>query len=283
MRSLRVFISVLTVLAFSALPVSPGEAAPGGAPEVLRVVSFNMHAGIGADGELDLERVAEVVLRSRADVVGLQEVDVHFSARSDYVDQATRLAELTGMQAFFAPIYDLDPEPGHSQRRRFGVAVLSRYPIVATTNHELTRNSTVGPPGSPTPMPGFAEAVVSVRGRHVHVYSTHLDYRADPAVRRTQVAETVRVLDSDPPHARQVLLGDLNAEPTAPELGPLFERVRDAWGTRKGGFTYPAPRPVKRVDYVTFAGPVQVEDARVPRSPASDHLPVLARLLLDPG
>ncbi|NIJ12661.1 endonuclease/exonuclease/phosphatase family metal-dependent hydrolase [Saccharomonospora amisosensis] len=283
MRSLRVFTSVLTVLAFTVLTALSGTAAPGGPPDVLRAVSFNMHAGIGADGELDLERVAEVIRHSRADVVGLQEVDVHFSARSDYVDQATRLAELTGMRVFFAPIYDLDPEPGHSQRRRFGVAILSRHPIVATTNHELTRKSTVGPPRSPTPMPGFAEAVVSVRGRHVHVYSTHLDYRADPAVRRTQVAETVRVLDGDPPQARQVLLGDLNAEPAAPELGPLFQRVRDAWGTRRGGLTYPAPRPVKRIDYITFAGPMRVEGARVPRSSASDHLPVLALLRLDLG
>ena len=44
------------------------------------------------------------------------------------------------------------------------------------------------------PPPGFLEAEIDVRGRRVHVYCTHLDYRADPSVRALQVGDTTKIL-----------------------------------------------------------------------------------------
>ncbi|OZM71064.1 metal-dependent hydrolase [Amycolatopsis antarctica] len=248
-------------------------------PRALRVLGFNMHAGIGTDGRADLARTAAVIRDSGADVVGLQEVDVHWDARSGYADQARELAAMLGMRVFFAPIYDLDPEPGHTQRRRYGVAVLSRQPVTHTRNHHLTRQSTVDPGSVPGPAPGFAEVVVRVGGRSVHVYVTHLDSRPEPGVRAAQVAETVATLDGDGPRARQVLVGDLNAEPAAPELAPLLGRTADTWasaGTSGSGATFPADAPARRIDYVTIAGPVRALSATVPDVRASDHRPVLA-------
>ncbi|RBM11684.1 metal-dependent hydrolase [Prauserella sp. PE36] len=275
MRGRRMIVIALAVV----LLATPGA----GAREetTLRVLSFNVHAGTGVDGTFDLVRTAEAIRATGADVVGLQEVDVHWSERSRYTDQAAELARLTGMRVFFAPIYDLDPEPGHGQRRRYGVAVLSRHPIVAAVNHQLTRLPTVNPDPVPELAPGFAEVVVSVRGEPVHVYVTHLDHRPDPAVRATQVREMVAVLDRAPPGARQVLTGDLNAEPDAPELAPLFARVTDAWRAAPGageGRTYPASAPASRIDYVTFSGPLRATHASVPATTASDHRPVLAEL-----
>ncbi|GAA0517866.1 metal-dependent hydrolase [Saccharopolyspora subtropica] len=245
-------------------------------------LTFNIHAGIGVDGQLDLARTAAAITASGADVVGLQEVDVHWSARSRYADQVAELARRTGMHTFFAPIYDLDPEPGRIERRRYGVAVLSRFPMIRTENHLLTRLSTVEENPVPRPMPGFAEAVVAVPGGPVHVYVTHLDYRPDPAVRRIQVAETIDVLDQDRAGARQLLLGDFNAEPDAPELA----RVRDGWSAAngpQGGHTYPAPEPVKRIDYVTCSDALRPTRAAVLDSPASDHLPVLVVVTTQPA
>jgi endonuclease/exonuclease/phosphatase family metal-dependent hydrolase len=127
-------------------------------------------------------------------------------------------------------------------------------------------------------MPGFAEAVVAVRGVPVHVYVTHLDYRPDPAVRATEVAETLAILDDDPRGARQVLLGDFNAEPTAPELAPLWTYLTDAWTSAEPGHTYPADAPAKRIDYVTTSAGVRARDAAVVDTLASDHRPVVANL-----
>lgn len=275
-------VAVVVAVLLTTVLTSPGAASagPGHGPRVLRVMSYNIHTGIGADGAADLGRVASVISEADVDVVALQEVDVHWADRSGYADQATELARLTGMSVYFAPIYDLDPEPGYKERRRYGVAVLSRHPILSATNHEITRSSTVDPDAKPEPMPGFAEVVVSVRGMPVHVYNTHLDYRPDPTIRSRQVAETLDILRQDPPRAHQLLLGDFNAEPAAPELAPLFERLRDAWGGREGGLTYPAEDPTKRIDYITVGGDVRVLNASVPAVEASDHRPVVATLLL---
>ena len=271
--------TVTAVLALLAATLLATPAAADSA-RVLRVMTYNMHTGIGTDGRADLGRIAEVIRDADVDVVGLQEVDVHWSDRSAYADQVAELARMTGMSAYFAPIYDLDPEPGRQERRRYGVAVLSDHPILSVTNHEITRWSTVDPDGDPEPAPGFAEVVVSVGGKPVHVYNTHLDYRPDPSVRQQQVTDTLEILRQDGPGARQVLLGDFNAEPAAPELAPLFAHGRDAWGTRDGGFTFPADDPVKRIDYVTVAGPMRVLNTSVPAVTASDHRPVVATVQL---
>src|SRR6185503_2962967 len=117
-----------------------------------------------------------------------------------------------------------------------------------------------------------------VQGTRVRVFVTHLDYRKDPSVRRTQIAEMLaRIGAVDNPTA---LLGDLNASPDAAELQPLFARLRDTWLTTGGpGFTYPADTPTARIDYVLVSPNGKVDTAFVPVVPtASDHRPVVVDL-----
>ena len=40
----------------------------------IRVMTWNIHAGVGPDGRLDLDRVAAVIRRCDPDIVALQEV-----------------------------------------------------------------------------------------------------------------------------------------------------------------------------------------------------------------
>jgi len=257
------------VLALGAAPAAAAD------PGAVTVACFNIHAGAGEDGMFDLDRTADALRGLHADVIGLQEVDVHWDARSEYRDEARELARALGMHVFFAPIYDLEPAEAGAPRRQYGVAVLSRYPILAARNHEITRQSTLEPDAQPAPAPGFAEVTVAVRHRPVRVFATHLDHRADPAVRRTQVAEMLAILDRRP--GPEVLTGDFNAEPGAPELGPLWTRLTDA---DPGAYTYPAVEPVKRIDFVTVSRDVAVREAHAPATTASDHRPVVARLAL---
>ncbi len=266
-----------------------GWRAPGTPGARLRVANYNVHAGAGEDNVFDLERTAKAIEALDADVVGLQEMDVHWSARSQWRDMVTELGQRLGMHAAFAPIYDFDPlEPGQP-RRQYGVAVLSKYPVLRTYNHPLTRLSTQDPNPVPTPMPGFLEAELEVGTQRLHAYVTHLDYRADPELRRTEVDETLALMAQDPPGHHQVLLGDLNAPPEAAELSRLWTGVRDAWmvaGQISGGpLTYPATNATKRIDYVTVSDRITVSSAAVPTDPAvlaaSDHRPVVAELTLN--
>jgi endonuclease/exonuclease/phosphatase family metal-dependent hydrolase len=276
-RAVAVLLAAV-VLASAAPATAAGADVPGAqAPAVpLRVATYNIHAGAGEDGIFDLDRTAEAVRDLDADVIGLQEVDVNWGARSDFVDEAQALAEKLDMRVFFAPIYDMDPAAPGEERRRFGVAVLSRYPVLEAENHEITRLSTQTPGSVPAPAPGFAEVTVNVNGSHAHVYVTHLDYRANPSVRQAQVADMLKVLADD--RGPKILVGDFNAEAAAPELAPLWEELRDA--APDGGGTYPAITPVKRIDFVTVSPDITVTGARTVATDASDHRPVVTDLEL---
>jgi endonuclease/exonuclease/phosphatase family metal-dependent hydrolase len=244
----------------------------------LRVMAYNIQAGAGADHVFDLERQARAIESEHPDLVGLEEVDVDWAARSDYTDEAAWLARRLHMHVFFAPIYDLPPDRAGAPDRRFGVALLSRFPILWARNREITRLSTQVPDPVPAPAPGFPEVLVLAHGMPLWVYVTHLDYRADPAVRAAQVADMDAIMDRR--HGRKLLLGDFNAQPDDPELAPLWTRLTDAL-TAEGQRTvptWPADVPVKRIDYVTYSSGIRATAAYVPDTLASDHRPVVADL-----
>jgi endonuclease/exonuclease/phosphatase family metal-dependent hydrolase len=276
-RLLAALLASAGLVAFA----TPAAAAPAHvhvAP--LRVMAYNIHSGIGMDNVLDLARTADEIRAHHPDVVGLEEVDVNWATRSDYVDEAQGLAKLLHMHVFFAPIYDLAPDRPGAPDRQFGVAVLSKLPVLSTENHEITRLSTQDPNPVPALAPGFGEVVVNDHGVKVHVYVTHLDYRADPAVRVLQVADTLSILDEDPAGEPQVLIGDLNAGPGAAELAPLLARMHDTWRSADAGLSYPADVPAERIDYITGARGVVALGATVPDTQASDHRPVVSQLLV---
>lgn len=287
-KQLRASLLALAVLILAAAPMTaadlddPGASAPG-RDVTVRVMTYNVHAGLDADNRFNLPGIAEVIRASGADIVGLQEVDVHWGARSDSEDEARWLAQELGMTSFFAPIYSLDPlEPGQP-RREFGLAILSRYPIIAAENHEITRLSTQTATPTPAPAPGFPEVTINVQGAKVRVYDTHLDFRSDPAVRRMQVDDMLAIIAGDP--EPRLLLGDLNAPPDAPELSRLWEEFDDAW-RRSGdgaGYTYSATNPVKRIDYILVSPAVPVNSVEVIATLASDHRPVVADITLVRG
>lgn len=52
------------------------------APARLTVATYNIHAGAGEDGTYDLARTADAVRALHADVIGLEEVDVHWGSEA---------------------------------------------------------------------------------------------------------------------------------------------------------------------------------------------------------
>jgi endonuclease/exonuclease/phosphatase family metal-dependent hydrolase len=240
----------------------------------LRVMTYNIRSGNG-----DLTGTAQAIRAAAPDLVGLQEVDVHWAERSNFVDQASSLGEQLGMQVRFARIYQLPAARAGDPAREFGVALLSKFPIVDWSNHVITRLSTQEPNPVPAPLPGFLEAKIDVGGETVRVFDTHLDYRADPRVRQQQVKDMLSYIDGTP--SPTLLFGDLNAPPDAPEIQALLQRLHDAWPASAGpGLTDPADVPTKRIDYVLTSNHFRVRSASVPVTVASDHRPVVVDLTL---
>lgn len=263
-------LAVAVILAVSSC--APLRSTPSGIP--LRVMTYNIRSGNG-----NLDSTAAAIREQQPDIVALQEVDVHWAERSAFADQVSGLAAKLGMEARFAPIYVLPSlTPGGAQRE-FGVALLSRFPIVRFRNDTIARLSTQVQNPAPSPAPGLLDAVLDVQGHPVRVFNTHLDYRKDPAVRAQQVQQVLGFIgDLGVP---TLVFGDMNAAPDAPELQPLLQRLHDAWsGSTSPGFTYPAEAPRERIDYVLVSPQFTVRSVRVPDTKASDHRPVVAELLL---
>jgi endonuclease/exonuclease/phosphatase family metal-dependent hydrolase len=254
--------------ALDSVPATVRDAIPPLAlnDSTLRVMTFNIAAGNG-----DLARITETIRREDPDVVALQEVDVNWGARSGFANQISELASALGMESRFAPIYRLPGADSTKPQREYGVALLSRFPIIHFRNDTITRLSTQSEAATPVPAPGFLNATILVRGSAVRVFNTHTDYRPDPAVRVKQVGEMLAIVGQ--PATPTLLFGDLNAPPSAPEMQPLLLRLRDAWPVENGdGFTYPATLPVKSPHFRTVS-------SRVVETNASDHRPVVVELV----
>ena len=281
----KLWLSILLLIALTLLigsnSYAMGEFAHGRQVNV-KVMTYNIQAGAGSDGKYDIKRTADMIRQSGADIIALQEVDVHWGARSLFENDIEILANELNMYYFFTPIYSLDPLTPGDPRREFGVAVLSKYPILEANNREITRLSTQEANPVPKPAPGFLEALINVKGAKVWFYVKHLDYRSDPAVRKMQVADMLNITGK---HEYSILAGDMNAGPNAPELQPLFEKYNDAWAlTNVGpGLTYPANNPSKRIDYILLSPQMEARTSEVIETLASDHRPVIAEITLKRG
>ncbi|HUQ46771.1 MAG TPA: endonuclease/exonuclease/phosphatase family protein [Gemmatimonadaceae bacterium] len=267
-EGLRCLLALATISLFGCASLSGGSSARS-----VRVMSYNIQ--YGHEG---LDSVAAVIRAERPDIVGLQEVDVHWSARSNFVDQAAALSKATGMEYRFARIYQLPGGDPSKPPREFGVALLSRYPVISFINREITRLSTQDSVAKPALMPGLLDATVNVNGRRVRFLNVHLDYRVNPSVRETQVAEILSFVGKET--LLTILTGDLNASPDAVELQPLFVALHDTWKAGVPGLTFSAAKPEKKIDYVLVSDGLCRTKSVIPRVYASDHFPLVVDLTI---
>ncbi|HEY8554096.1 MAG TPA: endonuclease/exonuclease/phosphatase family protein [Burkholderiales bacterium] len=221
-----------------------GETAAAGAESppagpVLRLVTFNLHSGLGpgvgfyrtrATVERHLEGIAAAIVETAAlpDAVGLNEVDFE-ARRSGGFDQARYLADalerLAG--ARYTVVY------GETWRRtlpgleaRFGNALLVRHSVLAQAAclYEDADACARGPAGDLPSLRaaglldrltrearGLVRATIDFHDAPVDILVTHLDAFA-LAEREAQAAHLVRrIVD---PSRTTVVLGDFNAVPT---------------------------------------------------------------------
>jgi endonuclease/exonuclease/phosphatase family metal-dependent hydrolase len=264
-------IAGLLMLIPTAAAADPvGTAGRPGRP--LTVMTYNIHHGAGVDGVLDLERIAVLIEQSGADVIGLQEVDRHWSERSNWVDQPAWFAERLKMHYGYAANLDLPPLNPGEPNRQYGTAILSRYPIKDFTNTLLPKY----PAGEQR---GLAVATIKVRGADLRFANTHLTHNND-AERLEQAQKVVEVLGAS--KKPTMLVGDLNARPDTPEIKTILTSLSDTWAEVGigPGYTIPAENATARIDYLLHSPQLKPSKASVPVTPASDHLPVVASYVL---
>ncbi len=256
-------------------PLSRNSAEGPRPSRLLRVMTYNTHRCIGLDGKVAPERIARILARHEPDIIALQELDVG-QPRTHRVDQAERIARLLRMSYLFHPVID------HAQGRRYGNAILSRYPMRLMRAELLPRwgNLRYLEPR------GALWVTVDIDGVAVQVINCHLSVW--PSERFAQAGALVGARWLADPRCRSpvVFCGDLNAIPGSPTYRRLTGSVRDSQSAMKT----PRPRtwfsryPIGRLDHIFLSPDMTVSGVTVPWTTldqiASDHLPLLIQMRL---
>ncbi len=160
----------------------------------------------------------------------------------------------------------------HPRDDNFGIALWSRHPLDETRVVEAGRGAT------PT-----LDALLRIEGCTLRVVVTHPSppFRAQAAARRDgQLVALAAMLRRGPRPA--VLVGDLNATPSAPIFRDVIELagLQDVPAQRWPLGTWPAFLPFGAIwiDHVLPTEGVRVEALATGMSIGSDHRPVLATL-----
>ena len=141
----------------------------------MKLVTWNIQWGRGADGRVDLNRIVAHARRcADFDVLCLQEVSAGFPELpgNDDSDQFADIAQrLAGYQAINGVAVDL-PHLGKG-RKRFGNMILSRLPVGPVYRHQLAWPVD---PASKTMQRIALEASIETPAGTVRVVTTHLEY-----------------------------------------------------------------------------------------------------------
>ncbi len=241
--------------------------------QALTVVSFNIRVGYGVEDwgaspyelknhKKDLSPIVEAIRSCDADIVGLQEVLGH--------GQATKLARRLNMNMAYAghPTYS----PSGSW---WGVAVLSKYPIVESQNFAISS----GPGNSKSAL----LCTIDVGGRRQHYLSIHKDKDLKDGNSFKKIMRKVKSVEGP-----MVLIGDLNMSPFDKRLTLLKPRFKDsadkiysttAQEARSVGTFY----GIGRIDFVmvdpAFFTVLDVGLVERPYRDASDHLAYWAKIV----
>lgn len=231
----------------------------------LKILSYNIHHAEGTDDKLDVQRIADIIKASKADVVAVQEVDRN-TTRTRKVDQAAELGKLTGMHAEFAKAIDY-------QGGEYGLAILSRWPIKDLKVHELPRKEK-------QEQRIVMEARIKPEGRPAFTFlNTHLQH--DNNATREQQAARINELFSQA-SGPVILAGDLNARPGSNPIKFLSQHW--TFATTPGDknlLTIPSDTPKQQIDYIVFKPADRfkvIESKVIGEKTASDHRPVYSVL-----
>lgn len=252
---------VFPIVAFASWS-EPSSRTGDGLP--VRVMSYKLHQGFDVDGRLRLEEMAQVIESQEPDIVGLQEVSRGWVI-NDSIDVLEWLSQRLDMPYAWGPAAD----------SAWGNAVLTRLPISSVEIIDMPNNDDILMDRS------FMAVGVDIgSGEILTVIATHFHFRS--ADSRHRIPQSQAVIDYWGGARRTVLLGDLNARPTAPEITMLEDAgMRDAFiasGAEAPGHTWAAPEIFKRIDYIWTSADLKARDFVTVGTVVSNHLAVAATI-----
>ncbi|WP_033543196.1 endonuclease/exonuclease/phosphatase family protein [Planococcus sp. CAU13] len=252
---------------------------------IIKVMSFNIAHGLGMDGITDLERTAAVIEDSRADIIGLQEVDRFFGERSSFMDQVEWLGQRLGLHTAYGANLDFASADAGKPNQQYGNAILSKYPITYSRNHHMTP---VKQWYGNDEQRGVLEAVIEIDNMAVTVFNAHLSLKDEEL--KLSVDEILALTERS--EFPCIVMGDFNAPPFYAPIRKMTRHFTDAFLKMKNGdaYTYPSTysysktgvdlKPVTRIDYIFLSPELEVVQTAAIPTDVSDHLPIVAEVVL---
>jgi endonuclease/exonuclease/phosphatase family metal-dependent hydrolase len=252
-------------------------------PVQLKVLSYNIHYGVGMDSKKDLKRIADVINRINPDIVGLQEVAD--SAMTEMLSQMTNMVGVFGASTEIETpnLYGLLDIPVPTSQLFYGDAILSKYPFQYLGNHSI-------PSASSSRYEAMCVDVNFYKKygeeRIVRFITTHFDYLktiGSEVARKAAVEVIEKAFIKDDEGIPYVMTGDLNATPQSAVLKLLEQK---GWITGVSGRefpTVPSISPNKQIDYVLVRPEKRwriIDVTVIEEGLASDHRPILMTLEL---
>ena len=225
----------------------------------IKVVTFNV-----ANRFVDPGRFRRFIEREVPDVLVVQEA---------WGDGARAVMEVS----------DLLPHNAHCMNVRYcNVAILSRFPVLASTVH----------PQSPEGVMRFVTAKLSLNGMRepsdtVTVVNTHLSWPVPHKRQERQFRKLVQIV-SGADHERMILAGDFNSTPWSHAMQrfdaavPLdrVTRALSSWPAPVSIAGVEIPYPLLPIDHVLVGAKIEREAVRRGPFLGSDHYPVIAELVV---
>ena len=257
------------------------------APDVIRVVSWNIARGSSLDG------VTEFLLNNKADLVILQESDRN-SRRTGYRNIAKEISQKLRMNYVFGIEFQELSQGSYQSPAYHGQATLSPWPISKAHVLRFQRQSNFWHPFWWVPkLPFFQRRLgsrmvlrsdVSIGNRTLAVYNLHLESRSDDSLRLSQLIESLEDANRSSSNVPVIVAGDFNFDITQPR--PSSAIANASFYNPFAGLAMQTTRPPrfgrgKAVDWILVRGSLGTASPQVHSSvTASDHYPISVQLRL---
>lgn len=228
------------------------------AQDTLRIMSYNIRNCKGLDNIYDIQRTADVIRNSDADIIAIQEVD-SVTSRSKGVDIADTLAILCKMHAYYSTAIEYDGG-------KYGVAILSRKKAIATYRAAL---------------PGREEkrTILIAEYPKLTFACTHLSLNEEDRMASLEIIDSIAKECKKP----FIIAGDLNDNPQSPFIKELSRNWKIIAPNEEP--TFPADEPNVTIDYIAAIKEcerdIESVDSKVIEEPtASDHRPIATTIII---
>jgi endonuclease/exonuclease/phosphatase family metal-dependent hydrolase len=230
----------------------------------LKLLTYNIHSGIGRDGKSDLSRVRRILDEEQAVIAALQEIE-----QTDDADQVNDLAMGLPATATFCVTRP-------TGKGSFGLATLSPLRVLHCEKYDLSYGNSLEPRYC------LRTDLEVESGAVLHVFNCHLGLTArERRFQRDRMLSDAILLSQDL-RDPVVLMGDFNDSPVSVIHSSLRRHFRDAYRAtgRRWGPTFRAGVIPIRLDYIYVSPGIRVLDCSVRNDGlarvASDHFPVRA-------